>query len=201
VNQQDFSDDDQTEALTAAAVRAADGAKDTAPADTRRAAYQALDEQRLDTIRAKVRAFILQSGGSTDEEVSKGLGIREGTCRARRCELRDAGEVRDSGRRRQTASERDAVVWIVTTIAAASSSATADGEVLRPIGSEEFSEPIPALRPQTVGTGSDRCRCGRGGESVAISIHQGQSTRLDCRHCGRFVGWGSWYGKEPTSKQ
>ena len=31
---------------------------------------------------------------------------------------------------------------------------------------------------------------------VTVPIHNGQSTRLDCARCGRFLRFGFWYGKE-----
>jgi hypothetical protein len=51
--------------------------------------------------------------GATDEEIREALGLRADTARARRCELRDAGRLRDSGQRRPTSSGRLAAVWIL----------------------------------------------------------------------------------------
>lgn len=64
----------------------------------------------------RVLAFVTARGehGATDEEIQLGVALRESTARARRVELRDGGQVRDSGRRRKTRSERDATVWVAT---------------------------------------------------------------------------------------
>lgn len=51
--------------------------------------------------------------GATDEEIREALGLRADTARARRCELRDLGRIRDSGHRRPTSSGRAAVVWVL----------------------------------------------------------------------------------------
>lgn len=59
-------------------------------------------------------------------------------------------------------------------------------------------EEAAAYRPVAL-AGPERptagCRCGCS-ETVAVPIHNGQSTRLDCRECGRFVRVGVWYGAE-----
>jgi len=48
------------------------------------------------------------------------------------------------------------------------------------------------LPPGAVGTGTldTPCRCGST-EFAEVPITEGR-TRLDCRNCGRFVGWGKW---------
>jgi hypothetical protein len=61
--------------------------------------------------------------GATDEEISIGLKMHADTARARRVELRDAGLVLDSGKRRNTKSRRPATVW---TAAISQEMATAD---------------------------------------------------------------------------
>lgn len=53
--------------------------------------------------------------GLTDEEGSALSGIGPSTYRPRRCELVQAGLVRDSGRTRRVRSGRNAVVWVATT--------------------------------------------------------------------------------------
>lgn len=50
--------------------------------------------------------------GATDEEITAALRLRESTARARRCELRDAGELRDSSRRRRSSAGRPCIVWV-----------------------------------------------------------------------------------------
>ncbi len=37
-------------------------------------------------------------------------------------------------------------------------------------------------------------KCGTG-ETVEVPIHAGRSIRLDCARCGRFMRFGTWYGK------
>jgi hypothetical protein len=39
-----------------------------------------------------------------------------------------------------------------------------------------------------------RCVCGSA-ELVEVQIHKGQSARLDCRRCRRFVAFSVWYGR------
>lgn len=62
----------------------------------------------LDTIGAA------RSTGATDEEIEDELHMRHQSASARRNELVSDGWVEDSGRRRQTRSGRDAVVWILS---------------------------------------------------------------------------------------
>ena len=38
-------------------------------------------------------------------------------------------------------------------------------------------------------------RCGNT-ETIAVTIHAGESTRLDCSICGRFRRFSHWYGQE-----
>ncbi len=51
------------------------------------------------------------------------------------------------------------------------------------------------LPPRAVGSGTleKPCRCGST-QYVDIGISEGR-TRRDCRHCGRFLGFGRWYGE------
>lgn len=52
--------------------------------------------------------------GATDEEFSLALRMRVSTARARRVELRDGGQVRDSSRRRKPRPGRLWIVWEAT---------------------------------------------------------------------------------------
>jgi hypothetical protein len=81
--------------------------------NTRRQAYDRIGPV-AGRIAAQVFAAIYSAGtdGRTDEEVAAALGMKESTTRARRVELRDAGLVIDSGRRRRTSSGRAAAVWV-----------------------------------------------------------------------------------------
>lgn len=66
--------------------------------------------------RTAVYDYVQRCGhqGATDEEVQRGLGMNPSTQRPRRVELVEAGLVVDSGARRETASGREAVVWVAT---------------------------------------------------------------------------------------
>lgn len=83
--------------------------------NTRRGAAAAIERQRPNMLR-QVYHYIRTRGerGATDEEIAAALGMKESTARARRCELRDAGQVKDSGRRRRGCSGRLCVIWIPT---------------------------------------------------------------------------------------
>lgn len=70
------------------------------------------------TLRAKVLAFIQESGGATDEQIQDALEMNPSTERPRRGELVEAGSVVDSGTTRKTRSGRWAVVWIAKESAA-----------------------------------------------------------------------------------
>ena len=65
--------------------------------------------------RIAVWQVIRDSGGhgATDEEIQAKLRMNPSTQRPRRVELVEQGRIVDSGRRRRTASRRDAVVWVV----------------------------------------------------------------------------------------
>ena len=66
------------------------------------------------SLRMKVLGFIVARGGdgATDPEIQAALRMEGSTQRPRRVELVDAGLVRDSGRKRTTASLRRATVWV-----------------------------------------------------------------------------------------
>jgi len=69
------------------------------------------------TDRARVLAYIRDRGqhGATDLEIQATLRMNGDTERPRRVELENAGLVRDTGRRRETASGRLATVWVGVT--------------------------------------------------------------------------------------
>ena len=64
----------------------------------------------------RVLAYVAGRGerGAIDEEIAIALCMRESTARARRVELRDGGQVCDSGRRRRSQSGRPCIVWWTT---------------------------------------------------------------------------------------
>lgn len=82
--------------------------------DTTLNARDQIKSKRL-TLRDKVLNYISQSGdhGATDEELQQALFMAGNTERPRRDELLSMGLIRDSGRRRKTSSNRDAIVWVV----------------------------------------------------------------------------------------
>lgn len=132
-------------------------------ADTRRAALEAIQPARSRLARA-VLAYIAERGGrgATDEEIAAGLGLQADTARARRCELRDAGDVHDSTGRRATHSGRRATVWLA-----------ADRPTL-----ERTSRPAACNHTidhtDPAGTWVERQR---GGERIVV-----------CSGCGRYYG-------------
>lgn len=83
--------------------------------NTRAAAAHAITHMKTNMQR-QVLDFIARRGesGAIDEEIALGLQMRESTARARRVELRDGGQIRDSLRRRRARSGRLCVVWVTT---------------------------------------------------------------------------------------
>jgi hypothetical protein len=71
-------------------------------------------ESKAKTLRAEVLGFIRISGryGATDEELQIALNMNPNTERPRRVELVERGLVVDSGKKRKTKSNRQAVVWV-----------------------------------------------------------------------------------------
>jgi hypothetical protein len=65
--------------------------------------------------RDKVLAYIAarRARGATDQEIAAGLAMLSDSARARRCELRDRGDIVDSGQRRPSPSGRPSTVWVV----------------------------------------------------------------------------------------
>lgn len=66
------------------------------------------------TLRERVHAAITLAGpeGLTDEEMQNTLNLNPSTQRPRRGELVALNKVKDSGRTRETASGRKAIVWV-----------------------------------------------------------------------------------------
>lgn len=83
--------------------------------NTRATAAAAIAPMKPNMLR-QVFDFVVNRGerGATDEEIAYALGMRESTARARRVELRDNGQVRDSLRRRRSCAGRQCVIWIAT---------------------------------------------------------------------------------------
>ena len=77
--------------------------------------HAAIDIQlKAGTLRASVYEAIALAGGAglTDEQIGQQTRMSGDTVRPRRIELVQQGLVRDSGQRRDTASGRQAVVWV-----------------------------------------------------------------------------------------
>jgi transcription initiation factor IIE alpha subunit len=83
--------------------------------DTRSEALAAIEPMKPNMLH-QVFDFIVRRGdrGATDEEIAIELKMRESTARARRVELRDGGQVRDSHNRRSSRAGRLCVVWKFT---------------------------------------------------------------------------------------
>ena len=168
--------------------------------DTRREANRALAIDHVEDCRGQVLAFITARGplGATDFELCRAVGFLADTARARRCELRDAGRVIDSGQRRQTSSGRAAVVWIAAGVMPPA--IAADPPETEKSGGAEFSgsnRQPPRVGNRTAAESTEprpiaplRCRCGSS-ERREIEISGGRS-RIDCAECGRFLTWGRW---------
>ena len=70
------------------------------------------------TLRAQVFNHLRgEEGGETDDEMQVSLAMNPSTQRPRRRELQLKGLVVDSGKKRKTRSNRQAVVWIVSAAA------------------------------------------------------------------------------------
>jgi len=164
--------------------------------DTRRAARPAAKKAANDRERL-LRLFVERGRrGLTDHEGAAELAVLLDTARARRTELRDAGLVIDSGRRRPSPSGHAATVWVVST-----ASTNAAARPTRPATpaptprhfARNGSEPV-ATRPAP-GPDSEICpRCGSA-ETIDVAIHNGKSIRRDCAGCGLFVAFVVWYGQ------
>lgn len=80
--------------------------------DTERKAAREI-APRTGTSRAKV-LFSIDALPQTDDELQRRLSMNPNTQRPRRVELVEGGYIEDSGERRKTASNSDAIVWQVT---------------------------------------------------------------------------------------
>ncbi len=112
------------------------------------------------------------------------------SCRARRVELMDAGDVVDVGKRRPTHSGRPAIVWIAREYVPKSDRPT-EPSLEAPAG-DVAEETHGTLAAGDQGERCPRCECPR---FVETPIHLGRSVRLDCELCGAFVRFKVWHGK------
>ena len=67
------------------------------------------------TLRSLVLGYIAANGdnGATDEEIQTAMKMPANTQRPRRRELEQRRLIKDSGKRRKTISNHDAIVWVV----------------------------------------------------------------------------------------
>ena len=167
--------------------------------------------------KAAVLAFVRAQGrrGAIDQEITETLGICPDSARARRVELVQAGELVDSRSRRPTRAGRAAIVWCTRDHAtgpakpvdrpprpaAARKSESSTGPAVRqeaagPSPTEPAAPAEPGAEMGVVkSAGPERCpRCGSV-EVRDVRIHDGQSTRRDCRRCGLFQHFVLWNGK------
>lgn len=88
----------------------------TAPFQPVSTSYQAAKEiePHMNMLQRRVLAAIERrhEWGMTDREIEEALDLIGSTARPRRRELQLSGLIRDSGKRRKTASGRNAVVWV-----------------------------------------------------------------------------------------
>jgi len=174
------------------------------PAATRRAAGESIAGFAGDH-RQQVLEFIWNRGprGATDEEISEALGLKLDTSRARRCELRDAGEVIDGGGRRRTHSGRLAVCWIV---AGEAWTTGRPAIVDRPPTQSAAPPAEPAAEPAAErgaveAPASESCpKCGAR-EFRDVPIHHSRSTRRECAKCGAFIAFTRWHGSPVRPKR
>ena len=165
-------------------------------AETRREAGRSIDAH-LQRLQAAVLGFVEERGprGATDEEIRLGLELSGDTARARRCELRDAGLIVDSGRRRKTRTGRRAVVWVSAATGARARPDQPPVATPAPIDHARQSipdRPGPAAGDQAASWRCPRCACTTWQD---VPIHHGRSTRRDCARCGRAVGFPVWHGQ------
>lgn len=91
------------------------GGPDRGAPDTQRQAAVAIYPASGTARRRVLDAIALSGdGGLTDEDMQDALNMNPSTQRPRRVELVEGGWVEDSGKRRSTASQRDAAVWVLT---------------------------------------------------------------------------------------
>lgn len=85
--------------------------------DTSRMAAEAM-KPTAGRLRQRVYERLVLAGydGMTDCELQEALAMNPSTQRPRRVELVNAGLVRDSGVRRNTASGRKAIVWVARNV-------------------------------------------------------------------------------------
>ena len=84
-----------------------------------KAAIDSIDDLDLSRMKWQVYRFIWEQKtyGAIDDEIYRGLNMRQNTARPRRNDLMNQGYIVDSGKRRQTRSGREAIIWIAACFA------------------------------------------------------------------------------------
>ena len=146
--------------------------------NTRRAAHRAAEASARGLTR-RVLAFIRSRGaiGTTDHELAEALDLLPDTARSRRVALRDAGLVRDSGRRRLSPSGCPATVWTATGQGPSPRFARRARIVRTAGGARAIQHPTP--RGATAGPIDDRTRCYWCGSTDFWN----SGVKLTCRSC------------------
>jgi DNA-binding transcriptional ArsR family regulator len=79
-------------------------------------AAAAMIAEHAPALRERILLFIRERGeqGATNEEIADALGLRPNSETGRATELKDAGLIRDSGRRRRARSGVRVIIWVPT---------------------------------------------------------------------------------------
>jgi len=142
-------------------------------------------------------------GGLIDEEIPEKTHLRESTCRARRVELHQKGEIRDSGRTRPTSSGRQATIWIARSArpGPAEVSAPPREAARAPVGREdqtaEAAESAEAAQPPIPSASSAASAVSSPAiAAVPATRHAPPATSnpRPCTWCGRSTWWRSVHG-------
>ena len=163
-----------------------------AHSDTSTSAAAALAEERRNTLRAAVLAHITASAkhGATDEEMQVALEMDGNTERPRRRELQLGGLIVDSGRRRPTEKNRQAVVWVTAPLkqAVAVLPSAPEPEPARREPPPVAADPVPLTRKSSA----------KRKESIDGTRGRGSDV-WNCRACiEQFFGGPRCYAHNPT---
>jgi putative DNA primase/helicase len=95
----------------------------------------------------------------------------------------------------------DDIVASVDTLGLAARSNPYVHQVLKQIAGtvqllDDKSDPFARRRRGPTKRRPGQCSCGHDDRWVQVSIHGGQSVRVDCGHCDRFGWFAVWYGKQ-----
>lgn len=86
--------------------------------DTSRSAYHALSAKKINERHQEALRLCRQHEGATNSEVARAMGVPRDSISPRMAELRHAGLIIDSGRRRCDAgSKRSQIIWVPVDLA------------------------------------------------------------------------------------